>query len=194
VASRLFSEDQLEALKGFPDIDKDELIRFFTLTPADVAFVDPGRGRGPADRLSLAVQLCTLPWLGFVPDQVWAAPPVAAALTYQKVAHLLIGQVMADLDLLLRFDVGLGMTRLAWLTAMSVKTSIEKLKFLRAMDAHVLDLSMLAAERRRFLATVGRRSTNQALERRESERRYRRRSSSSAPCWPTASSSTPSST
>jgi hypothetical protein len=30
---------------GFPDIDKDELIRFFTLTPADVAFVDPGRGR-----------------------------------------------------------------------------------------------------------------------------------------------------
>jgi hypothetical protein len=294
VASRLFSEDQLEALKGFPDIDKDELIRFFTLTPADVAFVDPGRGRGPADRLSLAVQLCTLPWLGFVPDEVWAAPPVAvsrladrlrvdagvlagygeraqtrtdhlrlvtdylswkpagsdgvavkeleefllgramehdspttlfnlaceyliaarrvrpgvvpltqmvasagtraAALTYQKVAHLLTGQVMADLDLLLRFDVGLGMTRLAWLTATSVKTSIEKLKFLRAMDAHVLDLSMLAAERRRFLATVGRRSTNQALERRESERRYRRRSSSSAPCWPTASSSTPSST
>jgi hypothetical protein len=86
---------------------------------------------------------------------------------------------MADLDLLLRFDVGLGMTRLAWLTApaveataSSVKTSIEKLKFLRAMDAHVLDLSMLAAERRRFLATVGRRSTNQALERREEQRRY----------------------
>jgi hypothetical protein len=33
--------------------------------PADVAFIDPGRGRGPADRLGLAVQLCTLPWLGF---------------------------------------------------------------------------------------------------------------------------------
>src|SRR6266545_2175295 len=77
MASRLFSDDQLEALKGFPDIDKDELIRFFTLTPADVAFVDPGRGRGPADRLGLAVQLCTLPWLGFVPDEVRAAPPVA---------------------------------------------------------------------------------------------------------------------
>jgi hypothetical protein len=77
MASRLFSDDQLEALKGFPDIDKDELIRFFTLSPADVAFVDPGRGRGPADRLGLAVQLCTLPWLGFVPDEVRAAPPVA---------------------------------------------------------------------------------------------------------------------
>lgn len=77
------------------------------------------------------------------------------------------------------FDVGLGMTRLAWLTksaveatASSVKAEIDKLMFLRAMDAHVLDMSMLAAERRRFLATVGRRSTNQALERREPERRY----------------------
>jgi Domain of unknown function (DUF4158) len=54
-------------------------LRFFTLTPADVAFVDPGRDRGPADRLGLAVALCTLPWLGFVPDKVSAAPPVAVA-------------------------------------------------------------------------------------------------------------------
>jgi hypothetical protein len=67
-------------------------------------------------------------------------------LTHQKVAHLLTEQVMADLDLLLRFDVGLGMTRLAWLTApaaeataSSVKTSIEKLKFLRAMNVHFAD-------------------------------------------------------
>jgi hypothetical protein len=79
VSTRSFSEDQMEALKGFPDIGKDELIRFFTLTPADVAFVDPGRGRGAADRLGLAVQLSTLPWLGFVPDDVRAAPPVAVA-------------------------------------------------------------------------------------------------------------------
>jgi hypothetical protein len=27
-----------------------------------------------ADRLGLAVQLCTLPWLGFVPDEVSSAP------------------------------------------------------------------------------------------------------------------------
>jgi hypothetical protein len=52
-----------------------------------------------------------------------------------------------------------------------VKTAIEKLDFLRGMDAHLMDLSMLPAERRRFLATVGRRSTVQALERRE-ERRF----------------------
>lgn len=75
----MFSEDQLVQRRSFPDIGKDELIRFFTLTPADVAFVDPGRGRGPSDRLGLAVALSTLPWLGFVPDDVATAPPVAVA-------------------------------------------------------------------------------------------------------------------
>jgi hypothetical protein len=57
-------------------------------------------------------------------------------------------------------------------TATSIKASIEKLRWVRAMDGPTIDLSMLAAERRRFLASVGRRSTNQALERREPERRY----------------------
>jgi integrase len=279
MATRLFSEDQMERLQSFPDIGGDELIRFFTLTPADVAFVDPGRGRGPVDRLGLAVQLCTLPWLGFVPDEVRGAPPVvvsrlagrlgidpgalarygerqqtrtdhlrlvtdylswktaptggmvmkeleqfligramehdspstlfnlaceyliatrtvrpgvvtltqmvatarttATVLTYEKVAHLLTRPLTADLDLLLKVDAGLGMTRLTWLTtpaveasSTAVKAAIDKLTWVRAVDGHTLDLSMLAAERRRFLATVGRRSTNQALERREDQRRY----------------------
>ena len=77
MATRLFSDAHLEHLRSFPDIDRDQLIGFFTLTPADVAFIDPGRGRGPADRLGLAVQLCTLPWLGFVPDEVAGAPGAA---------------------------------------------------------------------------------------------------------------------
>jgi Domain of unknown function (DUF4158) len=79
VAAQVFADEELERLRGFPEIGRDELFRFFTLTPADVAFVDPGRGRGPADRLGLAVALCTLPWLGFVPDKVSTAPPVAVA-------------------------------------------------------------------------------------------------------------------
>ncbi|MGH3221055.1 MAG: DUF4158 domain-containing protein [Streptosporangiaceae bacterium] len=74
-----FPDDQLERLRTFPDIGRDDLIRYFTLTPADVAFLDPGRGRGPADRLGVAVALATLPWLGFVPDEVRAAPPAAVA-------------------------------------------------------------------------------------------------------------------
>lgn len=279
MSTRMFSEDQLEQLRSFPDVGKDELIRFFTLTPADVAFVDPGRGRGPGDRLGLALQLSTLPWLGFVPDDVAAAPPVAVArlaerlgvdpgelagygrreqtrsdhlrlvaeylrwkpssagnnamkeleqfltdramehdsptllftlaqeylisaktirpgvtilakmvatarntagaLTFEKLAHLLTAGLTAELDRLLVHDANLGMTRLAWLlrpaveaSANAVKTAIEKLLYLRGMDAHLLDLSVLAAERRRFLATVGRRSTNQALQRRDPQRRH----------------------
>ncbi|MGW5160920.1 DUF4158 domain-containing protein [Nonomuraea wenchangensis] len=103
----------------------------------------------------------------------------ASALTWEKVAHLLTDERREDLDRLLRYDAGLKMTRLAWLIkaaidagATSVKTAVDKLLYLRNMDAHTLDMSVLAAERRRFLASVGRRSTNQALERREAQRRY----------------------
>ncbi|MCW2919265.1 MAG: hypothetical protein JWN52_7333 [Actinomycetia bacterium] len=56
-------------------------------------------------------------------------------------------------------------------TAAAVKAAIDKLLFLRGMDAHLLDLSALPRERRRFLATLGRRSTVQGLERR-GERRF----------------------
>ncbi|MER5424161.1 DUF4158 domain-containing protein [Streptosporangium roseum] len=79
MAAQVFADEELERLRGFPEIGRDELLRFFTLTPADIAFVDPGRGRGPADRLGLAVALCTLSWLGFVPDKVSTAPPVVVA-------------------------------------------------------------------------------------------------------------------
>lgn len=48
MATQVFADEELERLRGFPEIGRDELFRFFTLTPADVAFVDPGRGRGPA--------------------------------------------------------------------------------------------------------------------------------------------------
>ncbi len=79
MSEKMFSREQYEQLRSFPEISRDELFRYFTLTSADVAFVDPGAGRGPADRLGLAVQLSTLPWLGFVPDDVVSAPPAAVA-------------------------------------------------------------------------------------------------------------------
>ena len=53
-----------------------------------------------------------------------------------------------------------------------MKAELEKLAYLRRLDADTVDLSMLPAERRRFLAGVGRRLTAQALQRREPERRY----------------------
>ncbi len=277
LAVQVFADEELEALRRFPEIGREELYRFFTLTPADRAFIDPGRGRGPADRLGLAVALCTLPWLGFVPDDVASAPRAAVARlgeqlkvapdaidsygrraktrtdqlllaarylqwrpagepelkeldefllaramehdspmllfrlaceylmsarvirpgpvtvvkrvahareqarreTFGLLAHELASERRAGLDGLLVVDSAIGMTRLRWLGTGPVEASpaavtaeVEKLEFLRGMDAHTLDLSILPAERRRFLATVGRRLTAQALQRREPERRY----------------------
>jgi TnpA family transposase len=85
----------------------------------------------------------------------------------------------AEFDGLLVVDPVLGRTRLAWLgigptqaTPAAVKSELEKLTYLRTLDAHTLDLSALPAQRRRFLAGVGRRLTAQALSRREAQRRY----------------------
>ncbi|MEZ2390629.1 Tn3 family transposase [bacterium RCC_150] len=277
MATQVFSDEELDRLREFPEIGRDELYRFFTLTPADVAFVDPGRGRGPADRLGLAVALCTLPWLGFVPDRVSSAPPVAVARlaeqlgvaadelrlygrrtktrtehlrlvakylgwrlpttmelkeldefllaralehdsptllfrlaceylisarvlrpgpvtvvervaharaeaqreTFDRLAREFTDARCAALDALLVTDPAIGMTRLRWLSTgpveaspAAVKAEVAKLEFLRDLGADTLDLSALPAERRRFLAKVGRRLTAQALERRDPQRRY----------------------
>ncbi|MFD0887860.1 DUF4158 domain-containing protein [Streptosporangium algeriense] len=53
MSEKMFSEEQLEQLRSFPEISADELIRYFTSTAADAAFVSPG-GRGPVDRLGVA--------------------------------------------------------------------------------------------------------------------------------------------
>jgi hypothetical protein len=42
----VFSEEELAQLRGFPEIGRGELIRYFTLAPADEAFVRKFRGRG----------------------------------------------------------------------------------------------------------------------------------------------------
>lgn len=277
MATRLFADEELQRLREFPEISREELFRYFTLTPADLAFVDPGRGRGPADRLGLSVALCALPWLGFVPDKVSAAPPVAVARlaeqlklnpaeigtygrraktrtehvrlaaqylgwrpsgglelkeldefllaralehdsptllfrlaceylisarvirpgpvtvvervaharkqaqseTYDRLAHEFTSERCAELDALLAIDASIGTSRVRWLStgpveasAKAVKAEVDKLGFLRGLGADTLDMSVLPAERRRFLATMGRRLTPQALERRDPQRRY----------------------
>jgi hypothetical protein len=44
VATRdVFSDAELDQLRGFPEINRVELIRYFTLTPADAAFVQAHR-------------------------------------------------------------------------------------------------------------------------------------------------------
>lgn len=277
MATRVFADEELARLREFPEISREELFRFFTLTPSDTAFLTPGRGRGPGERPGLAVALCTLPWLGFVPDRVADAPPVAVARlaeqlnvdaslirsygkraqtrtehlrlaaqflgwrpagsmelkeldefllarsmehdsptllfqlaceylvsarvirpgpdtlvrrvahareqaqteTYDRLAHEFTTERCEALDALLVTDLSLGSSRLRWLStgpveasASAVKAEVDKLGFLRDLGADRLDMSVLRAERRRFLATMGRRLTPQAPERREPQRRY----------------------
>jgi hypothetical protein len=64
MATQVFSDVELDRLRGFPEIGREELVRFFTLTPADESFIRTHRG--PVNRLGVAVQLGTFPWLGFV--------------------------------------------------------------------------------------------------------------------------------
>lgn len=259
-ARDVFSEDELAQLRGFPEPARAVLNRYFTLAAADEAFVRKFRGR--ENVLGAAVQLCTLPWLGYVPDDVTAAPAAVVARlseklgipvgelrrygtrtqtrtdhlreitaylgwrqvdgprwkdleeflfaramehdspkllfrqaceylsssrlvrpgvvsildrvatarkrardeTWTRVAPMLGGLRRAELDGLLEVDPVLGRTRLSWLgagpvaaTPTAVRSELEKLAYLRGLDADTLDLSALPAERRRFLAGVGRR-------------------------------------
>lgn len=69
-------------LRSFPEIGRVELIRHFTLTDADEAFLRKFRtGRNV---LGAAVQLCALPWLGYVPDDVSSAPAAAVGRLSQR--------------------------------------------------------------------------------------------------------------
>jgi Domain of unknown function (DUF4158)/Tn3 transposase DDE domain len=90
MATRVFSDEELEGLRSFPAIGKDELIRYFTLTSADQAFL--GTFRRAQNVLGAAIQLSTLPWLGFVPDDVPSAPPAVVGRLARQ-----LGVAVADL-------------------------------------------------------------------------------------------------
>lgn len=99
--------------------------------------------------------------------------------TFARLAHELTDARCAALDRLPVTDPEVKTTRLRWLATgpveaspAAVKAEVAKLALLRGLGADALDLSVLPAERRRFLATVGRRLTAQALGRRDPQRRY----------------------
>jgi TnpA family transposase len=65
----VFSAEELARLRGFPEINRAELIRYFTLTGADEAFVR--QFRTVRNVLGVAVQLCA-EWY-FRPETLEAA-------------------------------------------------------------------------------------------------------------------------
>jgi len=116
----------------------------------------------------------------------------AQAATFRRIGSLLTDVQMAALDhLLLLPDTGLpafggpgwagrsALTPLAWLrqgavanTPAAILTNIAKLTYLEQFGVAGWDLGALTPNRRKFLAQVGKQSTNQALQRASAERRY----------------------
>jgi hypothetical protein len=84
-----------------------------------------------------------------------------------------------ELDTLLVTDPVLGVARLVWLndgatsaSTDAVKAEVSKLAYLEALGADRIDLSAIAPERLRQLATIARRSTPRALRQMDPERRH----------------------
>jgi len=119
------------------------------------------------------------PALGELLRRVTTARARAGTETARRLAPLLGAGRSAELDRLLAVDPDVGVSRLVWLrrgatsaTADVIKTELDKLAFLRRLDADTLTLSVLPPARRRFLAQLGRRSIVQALARSDPDRRH----------------------
>ncbi|MDX2060920.1 MAG: DUF4158 domain-containing protein [Gemmatimonadales bacterium] len=70
---QLFSDAERRRLGGFPDrVSREDLVAFYTLTRSDRAAVN--RCADDAGRLGFALQLGTLRFLGFCPDDLATAP------------------------------------------------------------------------------------------------------------------------
>ena len=99
--------------------------------------------------------------------------------TYRRLDPLLTEELRVRLDQVLVPDTAIKRTPLVWLRQGAVSFSptaiireIEKLSYVRGLDVERWDLSALTPNRRKFLAQLGKKSTNQALQRTPPERRY----------------------
>jgi hypothetical protein len=74
---RFLSDAELARLSSWPDeIADDGLVTYFTLTSDDFDWL--GANVRIENRLGAAVQLCALPWLGWIPDDLAGCPAAAA--------------------------------------------------------------------------------------------------------------------
>jgi TnpA family transposase len=99
--------------------------------------------------------------------------------TYRRLQPLLTQELRARLDQILVPETTTKRTPLVWLRQGAVSFSpaaivgeIEKLSYVRSLGVERWDLSPLTPNRRKFLSQVGKKSTNQALQRTPPERRY----------------------
>jgi tRNA isopentenyl-2-thiomethyl-A-37 hydroxylase MiaE len=82
---QLFTEAERARRNCFPEmITYEELVTFFTLSERDLDSIP--RYSAAHNRLGYALQLCTLRFMGFVPDNLTSAPPTAVVFLAQQLA------------------------------------------------------------------------------------------------------------
>jgi hypothetical protein len=73
VPTRLLSDPELDQLTSWPlEIAHSDLVEFFTLDLGDLRWLRTHAGA--MNRLGLAIQLCALRYLGFIPGGLGAPP------------------------------------------------------------------------------------------------------------------------
>jgi TnpA family transposase len=93
MSRRFLSKVERERLSQFPDeVTEADCIVYFTLTPADKEFV--GSRRGDANRLGVALLLCSLRYLGYFPADIKHTPENVVAFVAEQLE--LSSIVLAD--------------------------------------------------------------------------------------------------
>lgn len=110
---------------------------------------------------------------------VMTAREQAELETSRRLQPVLTEELQAKLDHLLHPEATLKRTPLVWLRQGAVSFSpaaivgeIEKLSYIRGLGVEQWNLAALTPNRRKFLAQLGKKSTNQALQRTPPQRRY----------------------
>lgn len=99
--------------------------------------------------------------------------------TFARLSPVLSSEIQTLLDGLLVVDKRTNRTPVTWLsqpavsnTAPAILVQLEKLHYIRQLPIAGVDLSVLSPNRVKLLAQLGKRSTNQALQRAPERRRY----------------------
>jgi len=84
VAGKVFSDEEAAQLSSWPpEVARSDLVAHFTLSVEDRRWVRSHRGA--AERVGLAVQVCGLGYLGFVPADLAATPREVVAFVAAQI-------------------------------------------------------------------------------------------------------------
>lgn len=119
------------------------------------------------------------PGITIIERFIISARQEAQERTYRSLESLLTPEMKQFLDSLLIIDQAIGKTRLTWLrfgatsnTPDEILETIRKLDFLRNNKVNQWELSAINPNRQNFLAQLGRRTTNQGIQRTIVQKKY----------------------